>query len=254
MKKNIIISTIAVFLLLITINIWAHVPSIEGEAIRRFGPMAEGDDFSFEHPFIVSQPVWASKAIFAYLHPKDIDVYKYTSPGFDIVYPELPDVFAVGPLSAACMQYYNFYPAVALIGPGLPYDIPEDLKLPFEIPADCVDCGIIARQQSKVKPGEKRPVFKLPEADVSWFFPLGEGLISWTTTTPGDYYIVIWNPTGKPGDYTANIGFGEPEPDSDPPYNFSCEERGRIESILPLVEGNKIYHVPCREAEGPSPF
>ena len=124
MKRNCVIATIAVFLLLLTASSWAHVPSIEGEAIRQYGPLDEGDDFSFDHPFIVPQPVWASRAIFAYLHPRDIDVYKYTSPGFDIFYPYLPDVFAVGALAPACMQYYSFYPAVALIGPGLPYDVP----------------------------------------------------------------------------------------------------------------------------------
>ena len=254
MKRNCVIPVIAAFLLLLTVSTWAHVPSIEGEAIRHFGSLAEGDDFSFEHPFIVPQPVWASRAVFAYLHPRDIDVYKYTSPGFDIFYPYLPDVFAVGALAPACMQYYSFYPAVALIGPGLPYDVPEDIDLPFDIPDDCVNCGIIARQQAKVAPGEQRPIFKLPEGDVSWFFPLGDGMIVWPTFIPGDYYIVFWNKEGKPGDYTANIGFGEPAPYGNPPYEFTCEERGQVDSILPLVEGNKIWNVNCQEAEGPAPW
>jgi hypothetical protein len=254
-KITCIFSIIAAFLFLVTVVTWAHVPSIEGEAIRNFGELAEGDDFSFEHPSIVSQPVWASKAVFAYLHPGDVDVYKYTSPGYDVVYPDLPEVIAVGALPPACKQYSSFYPAVALIGPGLPpYDVPEDLDLPFEIPEDCVGCGIIARQQGEVAPGETRPVFKMPEGDISWFFPIGDGLIFWATFTPGDYYIVIWNPDGKPGDYTANIGFGEPAPYSNPPYEFSCEEQGQIDGVLPLVEGNKIWNVNCKEVEGPSPF
>jgi hypothetical protein len=172
------------------------------------------------------------------LHTQDIDVYKYT------VQPGEFALFAIVALTPACVQYHNFYPAIALIGPGLPDPDPE-ADLPFEIPEDCAGCGIKVVFQTKVKPGE-RPIFRLPgEYKVDWFFPASyDDAIQHRTTIPGDYYIVFWNPEGKPGDYTAGIGFGE--------VPFTPEERGWQQATIRIVSDNKIWHCPCTPAEGPS--
>ena len=233
-------------LLAITAVIHAHVPYIEHEALRRWGPLAEGEDYSFEHPFIVpSGHIQQSRAVFAYLSRGDIDVYQYT-----LEEGESAMVMACG-IPPSCAIYRNTYPATALIGPGLP-DPEPNANLPFDIPDDCEDCGVLVKYQTKVPLREwnSRPVFALTEVPgtfISWFFPFDfdNDLIMNPIDVPGTYYIVIWNPDGSPCDYTANIGFEE---------TFSEEDRFRVDTITPMYSDHRILHFPCIEVEGPYPF
>ena len=55
---------------------------------------------------------------------------------------------------------------------------------------------------------------------------------------PGTYYIVIWNPTGIPTDYTANIGYSE----ENYQHNPDAED---------LVRDNGLLHRTCHQ---PYPF
>jgi len=223
-----------------------HVPHIEHQALRHWGDMAEGEDYSFEHPFIIPDGlIQQSRAVFAYLSNGDIDVYQYTlQPG------EAATVMACA-LPPSCALYRDTYPATALIGPGLPSPEPGE-KMPFDIPDECPECGMVVAYQTEVPLWQwnERPVFALTEVPgvyISWFFPVDfeNDLILYTIDQPGTYYIVIWNPDGWPCDYTANIGFEE---------TFSTEDRFRVETITPMYSDHKLLHVPCSEVEGPRPF
>ena len=237
--------TVSLVLLMTTV-IRAHVPYIEKQALRRWGPLAAGEDYSFEHPFVIpSGLIQQSRAVFAYLSMGDVDVYHYT-----LEEGESASVMACG-LPPSCAIYRNTYPATALIGPGLP-DPEPNANLPFDIPDDCEDCGIVVAYQTKVPLWEwnSRPVFALtdvPGCFISWFFPVDfeNDLIMHTIDVPGTYYIVIWNPDGLPCDYTANIGFEE---------TFSEEDRFRVDTITPMYSDHRILHFRCMEVEGPYPF
>ena len=245
-KSYFIIIITVVFSLLITIAAQAHVPHIEHQALRRWGPLVDGEDYSFEHPFVIpSGLMQQSRAVFAYMDIGDVDVYQYT-----LEEGESASVMAGG-LPPSCANYGGTYPATALIGPGLP-DPEPDANLPFDIPEDCEDCGIVVAYQTEVPLGEwnLRPVFSLtdvPGVHISWFFPADfyTDIIMETINVPGTYYIVMWNPSRLPCDYTANIGFEE---------TFSEEDRFRVDTITPMYSDHKILHFPCEEVEGPPPF
>ena len=244
MKKKQIITVFTAVILLATGVAVAHVPYLEPEVVRRWGPPGEGDDFSFENPFIIpSGTIFNSKAIFAYLSYGDVDIYQYTVEEGETV-PWI--IFAA--LSPACRLYRNTYLSTALLGPDLPEPDPSE-DLPFAIPEGY---GALVAHQTRVPPGEERPVLSLsadvPGVNISWFFPAApetDFIFVNNITVSGDYYIAVWNPTRLPGDYTANIGFAE---------EFSVEDKVRESIIIPLYSDHKLFHFPCLDMEGPSPF
>lgn len=244
MMKKLLLSGAIGIMLLTSAAALAHVPYLEPEVVRRMGPLAEGDDFSFEHPFIIpAGTMLNSKAIFAYLSYGDVDVYRYTVEAGEIV-----SWVIAAALVPACKVYRNTYPSVALVGPGLPEPDPSE-RLPFEIPQGS---GAIVGHQTRVPLWEERPVLSLsadvPGVKISWFFPAGpqtDFVFVNNINVPGDYYVVIWNPDKLPCDYTANIGIVEA---------LSEEDTVRESIIIPLYSDHKMLRFPCVEMEGPSPF
>ena len=242
-----IICFTTLFSIFITGSLPAHVCYMELEVLRRHGEPTEDEDFSFEHPFVVPDRIAKSRAIFAYLSRNDVDVYQYTVPD------GLPGVFIAMGLPPACAVYRNTYLSTALIGPGLP-PLETGMDLPFEIPDDCVDCGVVVRTPTKVplQQWNERPVMRLtdtPGVEIAWFFPIPENmmtdLVFEECSTPGTYYVVIWNPTGRPCDYTANLGLTE---------HFTDEDLLRNSIVNKQYSHNRLLHVSCPEFEGPAPF
>jgi hypothetical protein len=99
-------------------------------------------------------------------------------------------------------------------------------------------------------------VFVLEEealGTISWFLPQGlsqyclleaQWLCDFTNTisqpvfAPGTYYIAMWNPSGFPTDYTANIGYSEENYQPNP-------------ELEALVANNGLLHRAC---DPPYPF
>jgi hypothetical protein len=216
--------------LLLSGSALAHYPTIEPQATHRVPLLAPpSEDYSFSSPRVLTNVI-DSQAVFAYLTPGDVDFYKFTLAPAD--FARGPVIVSASALPPGCFQYQNVYPVTALIGPqapspfgppGLPPATAE-MQLPFEVPAGM---GVIKANNPAVAYPGKRAVFQLEEADlgtISWFLPLGltqeclltnPSLCDFTNTIaqpvfyPGDYYLAIWNPTGIPTDYTANIGYSE---------------------------------------------
>ncbi len=67
------------------------------------------------------------------------------------------------------------------------------------------------------------------------------------TFVPGDYFLVMWNPTGEPMDYTANIGFREDlfQGPADTPEKMAA--RARAETVTPMIERFKMNRMPCNQ-------
>lgn len=251
LKMMIVFTTM---LVLLGLSVQAHVPYWEDQ------------DFSYEQPFVIPVAtdggpahVMRSKAIFAYLDNNDHDVYQFTLVPSDFYKPVLdadgaprfdaqgkmimqfsPVFISANALPPACLQYKHFYPKTALLGIGLPE--PEEC-LPFDIPAGY---GAVVADHPKVK---DRPV--MTEVGIYWYLPDGltqhclynapwtcdyTNTISHTVFTPGTYYIVVFNDTGRPGDYTASIGILE---GFDPPKTEEQERR------LEEVANGSWYRVNC---------
>lgn len=251
MKKCLIITIVC---LLAAISLYSHVPYIEEE------------DFSFDAPFVIPVAtdggpvnVMRSKAIFAYLDNCDADVYQFTLVPSDFQKPVLdadgnpmfdqngnmimqfsPVFVTASALPPACKQYKHFYPKTALLGIGLP-EAPDNL--PFGVPAGY---GAVVADNPKHKNREV-----LTEVGITWFLPQGltqhclyntpwscdyTNTISQAVMAPGTYYIVIFNDTGRPGDYTANIGVLE---------GFDPPKTPEQEAIIELVASGGWYRLPC---------
>lgn len=252
MKK--VVFLIAV--LLVAFSAYAHVPYMEET------------DFSWANPFVIAPAadggppnIMRSKAIFAYMDNNDIDVYTFTLIPSDFMKPILdangqpqfdengnmimqysPVLVTASALPPACMQYKHFYPKTALLGIGLPA-VPEGL--PFDVPAGY---GAIVADHPKE---DMRETFF--EAGITWFLPKGlsqdclynspwscdyTNTISQPVFNPGTYYIVMFNDTGRPGDYTANIGVLE---------GFDGPQTPEQHAIIEYVASGEWYKVDCVE-------
>lgn len=274
MKMRLWITTmLLLFTFFSAVPLGAHLISVEGQTLYRFPWCApEEEDFSFDTPFVVTRSEQSpagedfyigpqeSQAVFAFLSWADVDVYRI------VVRPEdfqlsanqqpAPIILSASALPPACRQTRNNYPYTALLYPLAPgTEAPSvDVDLPFDVPEGY---GIVIAENPRLGKKEQRPIFDIDTADpelglgVSWFLPLGltqecllsapwlcnfENTISQPIFSPGIYYIVIWDPEGKPQDYTANIGFAE-------------TAAGVIDQtdMQELVKDNALLHWPCSE-------
>lgn len=154
-------------------------------------PYLETTDFTWEKPFRVRGSIAQSIAVYAWLEvangaTEDIDVYQFTLRRSTQVFVET--------LVPVCPAYAEFRPSFAIVGPGL--DVPAEL-LPFELAAGYG--AIVVPNYSD----PQRPTFYEPFGNKSYYDgPEFEQVLS----TPGTYYVVVWDPAGIGGDYVAVLG------------------------------------------------
>lgn len=154
-------------------------------------PYLETSDYTWEAPFRVRGSIAQSIAVYSWLQPDsgpegDIDVYKFTL--------RRPTKVFVETLVPVCPAYAEFRPSFAIVGPGL--DVPAEL-LPFELPDG--NGAIVIPNYSD----PQRPTFYEPFGNKSYYDgPEFEQVLS----TPGTYYVVVWDPAGIGGDYVAVLG------------------------------------------------
>ena len=241
--------TLVLLVLVVPVSTLAHLTFFEGEVFRRylgpnlvisFGDFMEfgivnneqpdwgkklegwnglfaappelgGEDWSFEYPYIIP-PGEIDLAITptGYLKKGDVDVLKYVAAEWEEFCIMLN---CIVPL---CAQYENFYPVIGILGPG----VPNDDEFPFPYPEDCQGCGFKRVHPLRAKPGERPGGYGPPGVEADSWFP-SNGLyymIEFEQDTlymhlqgPGSFYIVIYDPEGKPGDYMAMSGWDECE-------------------------------------------
>jgi len=147
----------------------------------------EPDSTSFEDAQHIRDPQ-VSYAIYANLSaPDDIDFY-----ALDV---RRPMPLYAGLLVPCRRGYRDFYPAYAIVGPGLPA---PDCDLPFALPDGH---GALVVIPAPVKP---RPTFYEPFTSTRYYEGIPE--TEQRVETRGTYYLVIWHPTGETGGYTAVVG------------------------------------------------
>jgi hypothetical protein len=186
---------------------YAHVPYIENE------------DYSAEHPFVVTDSIENSKALYAWFETgTDVDVY-----AFEVSEPVT--VYAQS-LVIACPSLETLLPWFAVVGPGLP--VPDE-ALPFELPA-----GYGAVVVKNKNPGEQRDTFFEPFSAKTYF----DGPdFSQEATTPGSWYVYYWDPYQIGGDYVAVLGLKE---------SFSIPDILRSFINTVIIWFNLELHTTCR--------
>lgn len=212
-------------------------------------------DASWFSPHVIKFPLMDSQAIFAWLDPEDVDVYQFTVSYADVLHGQslfFPGAFVIAaPIPPACNQTKNHYPAIALVAPfgTAPVQNSAFFELPFEVPPGH---GVLPVYNTRAYDGEERPIFWLPPEDteiplnLSWFLPSGcvtepyfdcsrSDTLGAPIFVPGTTaYLVVWNPTGSPIDYTLNLGVDE--------TNFE-----NFSNIEDMVRDNNYLHTPCTE-------
>ena len=183
-------------------------------------PELGGEDWSFEYPYIIPPgTISLSLAPQGYLKKGDVDVLKYVAAEGEEFCIMLN---CIVPL---CAQYENFYPVIGILGPG----VPSADTFPFEYPPDCQNCGFKRVHPTRAASGKRPGGYGPPGIPPKAFFP-ATGLyymINWEQDTvwmhlkgPGTFYIVIYEPDGKPGDYVAMSGWDECESHISPEWNY----------------------------------
>lgn len=166
---------------------------VSGAALAKVDPYiepADGDWGSIDKP----EAVWSTTAfltLFSRLDSKtDVDAFRYT---FDAPAKSWSLTLSVPVCNDA---FKDFYPSVAVIGPGLKQ---PTVKLPFKLPKDA---GAVVFSQKARRNGDR---FTQDDPNM--------GIRVYETTAQrleipekGDYLIVVWESGGKPGAYMLTTG------------------------------------------------
>ena len=206
MTKQIILLVFFMCSILFSQGADAHVPYIEES------------DFSKSEPFPIEHPIKTSRAIYGWLESgTDIDVYT-----FEIKEETRLRAFSLVPV---CPSYEDFFPAFAVVGPGL--TTPGD-HLPFRLPEGYG--AVVVKNQS---PGEKRNTFFEPFTNKNYYRgPSFDQVIS----TPGIWYVYYWDLSRQSGDYVAVFGFAE---------RFSLRDILRTLINVPKIWFDRELHIDC---------
>lgn len=188
-------------------------------AVHAHVPYIENEDYSAEHPFVVTDSIENSKAVYAWFETgTDVDVY-----AFEVSEPVT--VYA-NALVIACPSLETLLPWFAVAGPGLP--VPDE-ALPFELPV-----GYGAVVVPNKNPGEQRDTFFEPFSAKTYF----DGPeFSREVTTPGTWYVYYWDPYKIGGDYVAVLGLKE---------SFSILDTVRSLINTVIIWFNLELHTTCR--------
>lgn len=188
-------------------------------AVNAHVPYIENEDYSAERPFVVTDSIENSKAVYAWFETgADVDVY-----AFEVSEPVT--VYAQA-LVIACPYLEELLPWFAVVGPGLPV---ADEALPFELPAGCG--AVVVKNKN---PGEERDTFFEPFSAKTYF----DGPeFSREVATPGTWYVYYWDPHNIGGDYVAVLGLKE---------SFSILDTVRSLINTVIIWFNLELHTTCR--------
>jgi hypothetical protein len=184
-------------------------------------PYFEKQDLRANAPFLIEN-IEQSKAIYAYLENSD------DADALLLVVREPVRIYAKV-IIPFCVEYQDFRPSFALIGPGLP---DTAAQLPVELNEGE---GALLRQD--LPSGPTRPSMFEFFSDQVYF----EGpILDITVTEPGMYWLWFWDEAGSVGDYVAIVGKIE---------EFSVEDIQRSFWNTPEIRRRDYLHVDCAEPE-----
>lgn len=181
-------------------------------------PYIEASDLTAGAPFVITD-VEQSKAVYAWLdRADDVDFYL-------IRLPEPARIYA-RTIIPYCLEYAEFRPSFALIGPGLPA---ADGPLPVE--PEARDGAVVRHDE----PGNEvsRPSMYEYFSDQFYF----EGpTLNINDAPAGDYWLIVWSPNGEVGDYVAIVGRAE---------RFSAADMELSMRNTRIVRARSNLHIDC---------
>lgn len=185
-------------------------------------PFLERQDYTTEQPARITD-IAQSLAYYSWLqNGDDVDVYT-----FDLLEPTRLKIEFLVP---ACFSYFRFYPRLAVIGPELPAPTEElAMVLPVTLPPGY---GALALFHPEV-PVRERPIMYEPFGG-KWYFEGPE--IDQVISTPGTWYIVVWDDLGNGGDYVMAPGYVE---------GFKGPEILQALFNTAIIRKNDELHAPC---------
>lgn len=213
--------------LMFAVPAYAHVPYVEGL------------DFQDNEAFEIRPPIEKSHALyFSFNSSTDQDrvVFTLTEQDFQDAKAVQDEQGKPGrkvyfdTIVPACAPYAFILPSVALVGPRQAV-LPEpssELTLPLTLEADQ---GVFY-----LKNTEQGEVFKESVSGTSYF---RQKTAEFIVNTPGRYEIIVWEPTGKIGDYVLVVGDEE---------IFEAQDIVQsIKRIGYLRQGKEIKDETCRQ-------
>jgi hypothetical protein len=282
LQMNTALLVIAVTLL---VGVSGHVPYLEKELIVRdyitgqLRPgyvLYPGEDFSFGNPFTdkLGFSVNVGRTVRSYLAPGDVDYFKFTLNNATTAFGTTQwgawgtvRLFAYTQVPQ-CDEYVNWYPRVAVMGPGLDNKLQDiDIAtLPFEIPVGygivvAENCAQYTQAAGGVRPSrfEQNAITNYwcpPQLDTCVLAPVPTCACSVNevlgingsnpNALPGVYYFVVWDPDfdpehGNNGNGHGNNGNGNGNDD------YEKEHSGdyTISIGLPEVSATTVPTDPC---------
>lgn len=214
--RRLVALAIVTALLLSAMPVSAHDPHFE---INDWG--------GIDNPYVIPYDPTVSFAMYAYLSDHDTDAIA-------LDFKNAGDQLQAQLLVPICGKHYlDFYPQMAIVGPGLP--VPSDLKtLPFDLPTG-MGAQIIEMDQPDAN--SKRPTL-YEDIGATTFYTAPE--VKMKVAQAGRYYIVAWDKAGQTGDYTIATGYKE-QSVSPLPY---------VLSSIVLIRANHWLHRDCQKDPG----
>ena len=181
-------------------------------------PFIEASDLTADAPFVMTD-VEQSKAVYAWLDSEDdVDFYLLRLPEPARIYAHT--------IIPYCLEYAEFRPSFVLIGPGLPA---AGEALPVEVESQ--DGAIVRHDEPGIE--ISRPSMYEFFSDQFYF----EGPTLTIEEAPaGDYWLIVWSPTGEVGDYVAIVGRAE---------RFSAADRELSMRNTRIVRARRNLHIDC---------
>ena len=175
---------------------WAHIPMV-----------VTTDTTGYSDALKIPRP-GVSWALYANLDSStDVDFYS-----FELSAPMPCHVTVIVPYLPG---YEDFYPAFAVVGPGLPA---PKVALPFELPQGY---GAVVEKPTGATP---RPTFFEEFSRKKYYKGISEFK---QKLGPGKYYIVVWHPGCETGAYV--VGFGDKE-------GFTIRDWVNVAKVMPTIK------------------
>lgn len=152
----------------------------------------------------------------------DVDTFVFD---FD----EAVTAFLIQVIVPVCGTHFeDFYPSIALVGPGL--DVPEDVELPFELPE-----GAGALVLTEIARSHPRPIVREGVYSRSDYFSLWHSV---DIPEAGEYTVAVWEPDGREGAYVLATGREHPEMD----FADKEREKERLAAYNQIESGSWINY------------
>jgi len=215
-KSIVVIVVIALLVVAMTVNA-KYEPYMEDED---WGGVGDTTSAAWEAP--AALPFYG---LYGHLTEGDVDAFVYefedavTAFSLQVTVPQCGDLLV------------DFYPSIALIGPGL--DAPDaDLELPFDLPEGA---GV------QVFVEEEQPRSRIIDGNSGY---VRRGYVStwWSVDIPeaGEYMVAVWEPNDRVGAYALATGRENP----DYMDNDRTREQERIR-IYSMIEGDTWIELDC---------